>query len=1350
MPLDIAALIQALETGTMPWEDVEFGKGNISLSNRPIVKNVDNSISTVLSKSFNFDGVEVLIPTISDDRRVLTDEEAIAQYKSTGKFLGKFSNIEEANRYAQKLHLRQQELYTSSISIIENENVANKTSSLIDTYDGIGKQTKPKTYADMARLMDMSMKAPQEYKERMGTVEFTLKGVYSLIPERSLYAAAEGVNKLLAAGFNLVGMKGAASYFDKLAEAIKTPPVTKEYKEEIALLLADAKEKGKFQEATASLGYAVTEALAYLVRMALVKSIPGIGAALPMTGGIGIPGKAAQLFTGVGTLGDIKRHAALLGGMGMLETPGDITGRMQGAVYRIAYNITPFIANATPFTGWGARATDTMLNMFLSSPSYVRAFQTSKDAGEFFVKAIPEFASDVIFALKTTGSPMNQRLSQMGKIPSLARMTRNEKIAFINKADELSEPRIDYGAEIKPSTDRKVVLETMKDVSKLDKLDKEERSIHTAVPKFPQKDWKVTNQKSLEKLGNAIAEVVGLKETNIEWKYESVETISGAIEAVQHVLGDNRFSITLKIPKGYKAIVEYPKATAGKLLAGKRASSHGTLVKIMLHELGHIVFPIKTMTIKELVKGGAPDTHRPAFHEWTEYYKPVLWKAGITRIGVDLKTETFDKLVTQAEKAVEGVEAKMPKAIPKAATQRALQAEMVNLCINSMEKSGKAPDYVNEKIVEESGLLARATGAVQTYVANMRLPENLAGYMDRQNPFGANWKVITGDINDAENARLRGVGEKEDAARTMLQTTYGEKKVGDVFMERHQVGKFSLSDSNVICVYMGSFDKGALKHIKQGNNFTDKDVRQCVAIVEANPKLKEVASWLSKDYSDDYPFLARAYKEETGKDLPKLPFYMHLPVDFKSYEFEKNNVAEQMMQRDRQGTHAYVTSGIVKERVPSNRPIGLDAVANYLKYVNESEHYKAFAHPVKNLTSLLRDPKYKAAVRRNMNEATLQTLNKYARDISGTRSGANSDIMDRMASGIRRHTGTVVMGMNILSGFRAPLSGFNAAAEIGPYWMLHGIARVAKDMKAVEAIVFPRSAQIEYRAGQWERFQVEAKQTEKAEIILTKRLTPSKVYMGLYTYFDKLTVLAAAIGTYDKSIYTGRLSDGERIPNDDLERVSIMEMERVNRKTQPYAGKKDMPGWHRGGIVAQMFTQFQTQVAKNVNYIDYDIVSKLKRGKITPLQASQKFLFSVVLPAMILGMIARGRLPTKKEAALDVLKYPVSGLFFVGSMINTALNDFGDFGPPLLMGPIAAVKAGTALTKKEWEKVGKYGIKAGTVAANVPYSQLYRTYKGTLALMRGETDDWRRLIWSEYALTKGLPALKPRPKRKGR
>lgn len=108
--VDLIRRPQTVATSTQPAGMVE--SGNIDLNARPVVKNKDGSISTVRSMSVNFDGQEVLIPTVAaDGSRILSDEEAIQQYRKTGQHLGKFKTPAQATAYAEALHKQQERRY---------------------------------------------------------------------------------------------------------------------------------------------------------------------------------------------------------------------------------------------------------------------------------------------------------------------------------------------------------------------------------------------------------------------------------------------------------------------------------------------------------------------------------------------------------------------------------------------------------------------------------------------------------------------------------------------------------------------------------------------------------------------------------------------------------------------------------------------------------------------------------------------------------------------------------------------------------------------------------------------------------------------------------------------------------------------------------------------------------------------------------------------------------------------------------------------------------------------------------------------------------------------------------------
>lgn len=88
--------------------------GNIDPHNRPTVTNSDGSISTVRTISAGIDGQEVLVPTVSPDGQILSDDAAITRALSTGQDFGAFTTPDAANRFAERLHNSQAVEYGSA------------------------------------------------------------------------------------------------------------------------------------------------------------------------------------------------------------------------------------------------------------------------------------------------------------------------------------------------------------------------------------------------------------------------------------------------------------------------------------------------------------------------------------------------------------------------------------------------------------------------------------------------------------------------------------------------------------------------------------------------------------------------------------------------------------------------------------------------------------------------------------------------------------------------------------------------------------------------------------------------------------------------------------------------------------------------------------------------------------------------------------------------------------------------------------------------------------------------------------------------------------------------------------
>jgi len=98
---------------------------------------------------------------------------------------------------------------------------------------------------------------------------------------------------------------------------------------------------------------------------------------------------------------------------GFFTSEGTVGDRGQSMIRRIAYNATPFVANATGLTGMSARAVDIGLNVALTeilSKSYSGLIKKANDGtltGKEFNEAIWNGLTDVIFAWSTKGYPEN-------------------------------------------------------------------------------------------------------------------------------------------------------------------------------------------------------------------------------------------------------------------------------------------------------------------------------------------------------------------------------------------------------------------------------------------------------------------------------------------------------------------------------------------------------------------------------------------------------------------------------------------------------------------------------------------------------------------------------------------------------------------------------------------------------------------------------------------------------------------------------------------------------------------------------------------------------------------------------
>jgi hypothetical protein len=130
--------------------------------------------------------------------------------------------------------------------------------------------------------------------------------------------------------------------------------------------------------------------------------------------------------------------------------------------------------------------------------------------------------------------------------------------------------------------------------------------------------------------------------------------------------------------------------------------------------------------------------------------------------------------------------------------------------------------------------------------------------------------------------------------------------------------------------------------------------------------------------------------------------------------------------------------------------------------------------------------------------------------------------------------------------------------------------------------------------------------------------------------------------------------------------------------------------------------------------------------------AAYRVLMSTIIPAFILALLSKGRLPEdKKEAAKDLFSYMIVPWYIIGNMASSIINGYK---PRPGIGFDVFDNAGKLFTSEGWDTKGKYAAKVFAQTQGLPYNQPERTIKGIIDYKNGDTNDWRRFVWSQYAL----------------
>jgi hypothetical protein len=533
-----------------------------------------------------------------------------------------------------------------------------------------------------------------------------------------------------------------------------------------------------------------------------------------------------------------------------------------------------------------------------------------------------------------------------------------------------------------------------------------------------------------------------------------------------------------------------------------------------------------------------------------------------------------------------------------------------------------------------------------------------------------------------------------------------------------------LSTSERIGVYALAKNEKTLNHLT--SMFSEGEIAKIVASVEASTKEKAVAEQISLYFERQWPQFEAVAKAVGIKGMVKEENYVTAFISDRD-ELESPDFLEGLAASVGDGKVTPGAERTMKRKKDAKREIELDIFAIHARAARSIERFKVMAPVAHKVGSIINHRGFKTSLNNATYGNGAKLYQQWLQDSVRGKAAYDSSGFAPMIRSLRTGSVNYVLGFKILTAMKQGGSLLNGMA-VDPRMVPLTIANMAEystpaKFNELRKMATDKSELLANR--DWDR-DLKATYNKKQIQKFYKGKSLSPVAMKFAQHIDKRTTTVVWWSAY-------QLAQGQDIN----EVESIQFADGVIQDTQPMGSAVDLPMLFRGGELAKALTIFQNQVNQNGNYLWYNILGEAKSKKINLKQAGYRVMMTQVLPALLLGMVSRGRPPeTVGEVAKDMGSYLLSPFVFIGGLVlNIATGEWGRSGTIAETPFKEAGRLVNAIKQGDPKKIITSTARtAGAWTGGKVPLQAIQTAEGAWDLSTGDTDDWRRLVWSEYAL----------------
>jgi hypothetical protein len=561
--------------------------------------------------------------------------------------------------------------------------------------------------------------------------------------------------------------------------------------------------------------------------------------------------------------------------------------------------------------------------------------------------------------------------------------------------------------------------------------------------------------------------------------------------------------------------------------------------------------------------------------------------------------------------------------------------------------------------------------------------------------------------------------------------------------------EYRLSPSEKIGAFLAMKNPDSMNHLLTGNlaQFSNPEAMLLKIIDAITPQERAIAQYILDDLETNFDRANQAAVIGLGRQLEQQDNYFPIKV-IDTADMKKDDFLGQLENKYTKDEFKDKPGETKKRSKGAAGSMNLDSFGVYLNHLARIEQFIHMAPVAKSVGNIVNTQEFRQSVNRVTAGHGAPVMSRWLKNsIKGHASEATSLYAKTLL--IARQKGVIfALAGNLPSVARQFISGFNYSA-MHPMLLVNatklmGVAADPRKYRQMEQFMKDNSDMMVTR--NFEREVARVKHEAQTSRVLQGKQEFSNKALAWQRWADNRTTTIVWNSAYQSALTSEAVQKQFKL--DGSEKAAKYFADKMVMRTQPMGDVEHLPDFFTGGPIESLLSTFQNQVNNNLNFWAHDIVGEYRAGNIDKKMVAYRALFSYILPSQMFGAISRGGLPDDwKDALFDVAVYGLGPIFLIGRIVNDALLGYAggqtsveDILPSnFAKGLQAGIKAVTSEGEDRTDAAKKsvlYNLKTVGGVTGLGPNALFKTGMGIYDIYTGETDDLRRLIYSDWSLTK--------------